>query len=304
MNRLFPLFFLAIAGTFWSCSNDDDDVDESAAPYSLFAQWGVLGNDEGELSNVAQIKASSNYVYIRDFDNDNVQRFDYNGNYLGQLPTEDPFYVYQDRLYLFGDSTGKYVVKDSAINAVNIYDLEMNFIESKSFQGDVFTAADMAGNDEIALLTTGSSYAPFLTSLNYSSGAMEAFGSLGTSDLEFDWNGYLAVTYEGGEFLIADPGNNRIQVLNSDFEFVQSFSNLKWPSKQINSPDAIGATSSIIVVGAGGSSGEPVNFYNRGDVEFKYEIDTEDKIVDKVAAAGDYVFVVVSGPSVMVYKKD
>jgi DNA-binding beta-propeller fold protein YncE len=227
-------------------ADDDDDntwitdgnnnrvlvFDGDAEPTSLLASFGSVGTAEGQFMGIYGIFVTDAgfHAYVTEVDNHRVQKFvptsptsvgfdrmwgggvD-DGSAAGQICTsgceagtvgtgEGEFNAPRKAIVggPVGESSGNVIVADTGNHRLQIFDTNGNFIEMWGFGVD-------DGSAVFQVCTT----------------SCQA-GIAGTGDGQFNMPSYLAVDGEGN-ILVADQGNHRIQILDSDGNFLT-----KWGS--------------------------------------------------------------------------
>jgi len=271
--------------------------DDSSSPFTFTKSWGSLGTQDNQLNAARKIAATDEFLFINDVGNSKIKKFDHDGNFLAALDFSNPFYVFEERLYVVSDTNNTYLHK---------FDLNFNLVESFNFNSPIPSGDDISGNESRALITLTGTEEPFLTSLDFINLTQNSFGVLGTGDLSFQWNGSFNVVFENGNneipasYFVTDGGNFRVQELDEDFTYVSEFTTNDAGRGVLNSPSAIDASQEYIAITNGNNSGDQIDFYDRQTNEFLFTHQVGDFFQKSVSFNGDNMFVLVDVPSIEV----
>jgi len=99
---------------------------KSAITYELVKSWGSYGTGNGQfqIPTAIAIDSSTGNIYVGDFDNDRIQKFDSNGNFI----TKWEYYVNEDRQLYSLVGIGFDIAIDSQ-NNMHVADSNNNYIQ-------------------------------------------------------------------------------------------------------------------------------------------------------------------------------
>lgn len=197
--------------------------------YEFVLEWGSRGSGEGEFADILDVAVDAKgFVYVADYNNKRIQKFDGNGNFKLQWMVEN----YESRFdvdfcgpkFLTIDSAGNvYVAHDC--RSLHKYDADGNFITSwHTEEYDHMKGIDLDSSDNV--------YAIIQVVNENQINKYDSFGSLlkqfifaessGDGELQVPWD--LAVNSQGN-FYVTDTGNGRIQKFDANSTFIT-----KWGS--------------------------------------------------------------------------
>lgn len=264
------------------------------SPYTFTTSWGTLGTSNSSLNRPRKIVATDNYVFIDDFDNGKLKKFDHNGTYLDALNFRNPFYIYDSLLYVISDTNSNYLLA---------YNFDLNLVNSYLFSTALPSNGDMSGSDQKALITRNTTSQPFLMSLNLVNQTNNSFGNLGTGPLTFQWNGNFVVDYENGDYFVTDGGNYRVQELDANYNYVTEFSTSG--HSVLNSPNVIEVNGDYIIIANENNGGDQLDFYDRSNNAFLFEMNIGSSFNQSITTNQNKLFVLIDWPTteVKVYTK-
>ena len=174
----------------------------SIGSYEHLAAWGSLGSGDGQFATSSGVAVDSfGNVYVADYFNARIQKFDSNGNFItkwgsyGEVCYPDGYY------YCIG-----YAPDDPAGNGK----FAANQAVAVDSAGYVYVAEK--GNHRIQKFDSNGNF-------------ITKWGSLGSGDGQF--NGPYAIAFDSdGHVYVADYSNNRIQKFDSNGNFIT-----KWGSR-------------------------------------------------------------------------
>lgn len=225
------------------------------AAVNFVTKWGSNGSGNGQFNlPMGVVVDSSGKVYVGEYGNSRIQKFDANGNFDSifiSANISDPrdmaftndgteFYVadtayHQIRIFnssgtylrsktgfngpmaIAFDSSGNWYVADYYSNTVKKYNSSDNFVTSWSVTGP--RGLDIDSNDYI-YVTSGNTVKKY----NTSGSLQTSWGSSGSGDGQFSSPEGLAVDNYNNVYVV-DGGNSRVQKFNSSGTFLD-----KWGS--------------------------------------------------------------------------
>ena len=201
-----------------------------AETYTFVTKWGSYGSSDGQfISPVGIAVDSSDNVYVVDFGNNRIQKFDSNGNLIikfGSLGTGDgQFYEPRDVAVDFSDNI---YVTEEGNNRIQKFDSKGNFItkwgskgsDIGQFQTPMGVAFDSSGNVYVADM-----YNNRIQKFSSDGTFISKLGSIGSSDGLFNAPADIAVDFSDNVY-VNEIWNNRIQKFDSKGNFIT-----KWGSK-------------------------------------------------------------------------
>jgi parallel beta-helix repeat protein len=196
---------------------------------------------------------SSGYVYVADTENDRIQKFDSNGNFItkwGSYGTGDGQFYSPRGIAV--DSSGNVFVTDWGNSRIQKFDSNGNFITkwgSHGFGDGQFgcpsgIAVDSSGNVFVAdNVFVGAGHNPRIQKFDSDGNFITKWGSQGNGDGEFDSPHGIAVDSSGYVY-VADTWNDRIQKFDSDGNFITKWGSLGNGDGEFNEPCCIAVDSS------------------------------------------------------------
>ncbi len=264
------------------------------SPYIYTSSWGSLGTSNPSLNRPTKIVATDAYVFINDNGNGKLKKFDHNGVFLDALDFSNPFYVYDNLLYVVSDTNRNYLLA---------YDFNLNLVNSYLFPTALPTNGDISGNNQKALLTKNTTSQPFLMSLNLIALTTNSFGNLGTGALAFQWNGTFAVSYENGNYFVTDGGNYRVQKLDANYAYMAEYRTDN--HSVLNSPNVMNVNADYTIISNYNNASDEVDFYDRNTNAFLFEMSIGSYFKRSIATNQNKLFILVDHPmtEVRVYTK-
>jgi len=206
-----------------------------AETYTYVAKWGSPGSDDGQFKTPIGIDVdSSDNVYVADFGNHRIQKFDGNGNLItkwGSFGTGNGQFNYPRDVAV--DSSDNVYVAEERNNRIQKFDSNGNFIFQwgSSGTGDgqlnipLCIAVDSSNNVYITDLAANSGWAyPRIQKFSSDGTFISKLGSSGTGDGQLNSPNDIAVDSLDNVY-VADTNNNRIQKFDSNGNFIT-----KWGS--------------------------------------------------------------------------
>src|SRR3990172_6837842 len=195
------------------------NVKEVSAQIFLF-KFGTDGSGDGEFADPQGVAVdSTGNIYVADTDNDRIQKFNSNGNFIltfGTLGFGNGQFDGPQGVAV--DSTGNIYVADTINNRIQKFNSKGKFIlkfgtpgtGDGQFVGPEGVAVDSTGNIYIAD-TFNNRIQKFDSNGNF----ILTFGTLGFGNGQFDNPSGVAVD-SSSNIYVADTFNNRIQVFGAD----------------------------------------------------------------------------------------
>ncbi len=282
------MFLFAVGGIFISgCSTGTSDVEntdilgisgvEPAGLYRFERVWGGQGSDAGQLFMPWGVYADSQFVYVADYGNRRVQKFDHNGNYVSHWTnqrSESEGFV--GVAAITGDAMGYIYAVDS--RSVWKFDSNGTFIaELASYQ--VVSPMGLAVDSDRNIQMTEMGQC-LVQKINQSGQIIGSWGSEGSGNGQLR-NPFGISSGPDGNIFVADTGNHRIQKFDKEGRYLVQWGSQGTGSGQFHSPIDIDVHSSGLVAVADmaniriqvfNSSGQLVSIFGAqgaGDGDFK-----------------------------------
>jgi hypothetical protein len=211
--------------------------------YEFVTKWGSpgTGNSQFDFPHGVAID-NSNRVYVADFENHRIQKFNSNGNFVLKWG-------------ILGDGNGQFnLPKGIAVDGSgNVYvaDSQNQRIQKFSSSGTFMTKWGSSGtgdgqfNDPVGIGVDSSSYVYVAERLNNrvqkftaSGGFVNKWGSQGSGDGQFNLPTGIAVDNAGYVYVV-DTNNSRIQKFTSNGTFVTKWGSQGAANNQFNKPRGI-----------------------------------------------------------------
>ena len=183
--------------------------------------FGIFGTGDGELNRPGDVAVDDNgYIYVADSNNNRIQKFDSDGNYLdqwGSLGAGNGQFNWPYCIEYAPD--GFLYVGDWANSRIQIFDTDGNYI-------DQFSTTGNPGDSFIA--ENGDIYVP--EELNHvvrwfdpTYTQVLTWGSLGSGDGQFSTPFDIGASLDGGRLYVLDVDNDRIQVFTNNGVYLSQF---------------------------------------------------------------------------------
>lgn len=227
-------------------------VQKFAPDGTFLLQWGGIGTGNGQFNRprAIAINNTTGRVYVSEWRGSSypkrIQIFDLDGNYISQFGssgTGDGQFNSIMRIAI--SSTGTVYVSDQGANRVQAFDANGVFLRkwtTSNFPSAI--AVDAAEN--VYVVTDPTSYI-----YKYSSTGtlLATYGSAtaGTADGKFTSPGGIIVDADGIIY-IADSGNHRIQIFDTDGTFLHKFGTLGDGTNQFVYPQALALDSNMRLI--------------------------------------------------------
>jgi streptogramin lyase len=234
MRLKFILIFI-FALIFYSWANADT--------YEYKMKWGSYGKGDNQFDNPVDTAVdASRHVYVVDYQNNRIQKFDSDGNFIikwGSPGTGDG--QFHDPFGITVDVSGDVYVSDAYNNRIQKFDSDGTFIVKwgsygtgdGQFNYPVRVAVD--GSDNVYVVDFGNDR---IQKFNSDGNFITKWGSPGTGDGQF--SGPYGITVDAsGNVYVVDYQNNRIQKFNSDGNFITKWGSYGTGDGQFNYPFGI-----------------------------------------------------------------
>ena len=204
---------------------------------NLLTSFGILGNGTGQLNRPRGLAIDpADNLYVANGDNNVVQKYDKNGNYLRKIGSRAGGLPWSYLVMLFDvklDSHGNIFVADTSNNRVQKFDPNGNFLLNIGKSGAA-PALGGAGNGQfnkpraIAIgpndvLYVADTYNNRIQVLDNNGNFIRTFGQMGSDPGQFLNPSGIVVDSSTGNIYVADTGNARIQIFNSNGQFLSQF---------------------------------------------------------------------------------
>jgi len=257
-----------------------------ASEYEFLTEWGSYGTGDGQFRYPQCLATdSSGNVYVTDYWNHRVQKFDSNGNFItkwGSSGSGDG--QFNDPVGIAIDSSDYVYVADSWNDRVQKFDSDGNFVtkwgSSGSGDGQFNTsfgiAVDSAGyiyvtdreNDRIQKFTSDGTF-------------VTKWGSQGSGNGQFDGSVNIA-TDSAGDVYIVEIGSDRVQKFTSNGIYITQWGSLGTGDGQFDNPSGIAIDSSGYVYVTDGKNDRVQKFTSDGTFVTKWgSLGTGDGLFDK-----------------------
>jgi DNA-binding beta-propeller fold protein YncE len=203
-------------------SNPQPPTNFNGTKYSFITKWGSPGTGDGQFNGTTgvAIDPKTGNVYVADFNNSRIQKFDSNGRFItkwGSLGTADG--QFNGTLVVAVDpNTGNVYADDLYNNRIQKFDSNGNFIAKwgspgtgdGQFNGTTGVAIDpKTGNVYVADFNNNR-----IQKFDSNGRFITKWGSLGKSDGQFNDTTGVAIDPKTGNVYVSDVGNNRIQLFS------------------------------------------------------------------------------------------
>ncbi len=271
----------AIAATTWVAVAPAAPVAADEAPPVFDLKWGTYGvGGGGQLSSPQGVAVdSSGNVYVADYANSRVQKFNSTGTFVSMLGTEGTGNgQFQLPNGVAVDSSGNVYVTDEQLHRVQKFTSTGTFVTQWGTEGigngqflfPSGLAVDSVGNVYVA--DTDNHRIQKFTS----TGAfVTKWGTEGTGNGQFNYPSGVAVDSSGNVY-VADPYNARVQKFTSTGTFVTKWGTEGTGNGQFYNPSGVAVDSSG-------------NVYVADSGEFDYEWNPSGHRVQKFTSAGTFV---------------
>ena len=218
---------------------------ESPPPLTL--HWGSFGTNDGQFKSPNAVATDDfGHVYVTDFNNDRIQKFDSNGAFITKWGSSGSSSgsadgQFRDAYALDVDSFGNVYVIDASRNDVQVFDPDGHFLRKWGSAGSAAgqfnlpqgLAVDSANNVYVAdtenhRVQKFDSFGTFVLS----------FGTFGSGPGQFK-SSYGMDTDALGNVYVTDLGNRRVQKFDSDGNFLFTFGSQGLGDGQFAGPTSV-----------------------------------------------------------------
>lgn len=191
---------------------DNDRIQIFSANGTYLSQFGDSGSGPGQFDHPGGIVVNNGYLYVADTGNNRIQKFDIDGNYNSEIGS----YGNGDTEFahpadLDVDALGNIYIADTLNNRIQVLDQYFNFVEQFAIS---------VRNPDPADPVNGSYFGP------------------------------RGLVVQGSHIYISDTENNRVQVIDTDGNFIAKIGVEGTSASEFSTPIGIttGATNQIFVV--------------------------------------------------------
>lgn len=226
----------------------------SDGPLRLKEPFGVAVDDRGR-------------IIVSDGKNHNIQVFSSDGAFLnmfgGRGSENGTFYNPRG---VAVDHSGRIIVADSSNHRVQIFDPSGRFIKrfsrAKLFPGDLFTPSGVAVDERSGRIVVSDTANHEIVLFTLDGLFIGNFGNFGSGSREF--NNPIAVAVDSaGRIIVADIGNSRVQVFNSECRHINTITH-----PALLTPCGLAVDSNDFIVVSGGMSGY-IGVFDSAGFEYK-----------------------------------
>lgn len=233
-----------LVGSQLGCGNSNNPSSPSTPvvhnyPYAY--SFGVTGTGNGQFNNPWGVLIYNNSLFVADFSNHRVEKFDGNGNFRAQYTLN----AIGGPTGIAVDKNGVIYVTDWSNSDIQTMDLNGNYIATLgsggSGLGQFSSPAGIAtdGSGRIYVTENANNRIQRCDPSNMPSSCVTVGGTAsGTGNGQFD-RPYGIHLDGGGNVWVADFSNNRVQELNSSLAFQTSIGTLGSGNGQFNEPNDV-----------------------------------------------------------------
>jgi streptogramin lyase len=247
--RGYALGFNGSRGVTWHSAQSFGDQAGSIAPsqagsYSFSAQWGSRGSGNGQFSNPTGVAVDSRgNVYVADFNNHRIQKFDSNGRYLMQWGgSGSDSGQFNGSQGVAVDSSGNVYVADRSNHRIQKFDSNGRYLIQWSGNDSLYyptgVAVDSSGNVYVADMEYHR-----IQKFDSDGGYLMRWGGNGSGSGQFSQPHDVAVDSSGNVYVV-DYGNHRIQKFSSNGGYLTQWGSLGSGNRQFQSPIGVAVDSS------------------------------------------------------------
>ena len=222
----------------------------SSYSYYYVSQFGTRGSGDCQFEGPMGIAVDpSGYIYVSDWWNSNIQKFDSNGKFITKWGGGGPKSPIQTPQGIAFDSSGNLYIAETwknRIRKVNSNGESLGFLGNKEaislgvklighgqFKAPWGIAIDHSGN--IYITDTGHN---IVQKFNSEGVFITQWGTKGINDGQFNSLSFVAAD-SAGNIYVADSLNNRIQKFSSDGAFITKWESSGKANGQFNQPEGI-----------------------------------------------------------------
>ena len=204
---------------------------------NLLTSFGTLGTGTGQLNRPRGLAIDPvDNLYVANGDNNVVQKYDKNGNYLRKIGSRAGGLPWSYLVMLFDvklDSHGNIFVADTSNNRIQKFDPNGNFLLNIGKSGAA-PALGGAGNGQFNkpraiaigpndILYVADTYNNRIQEFDNNGNFIRTFGQIGSAPGQFLNPSGIVVDRSTGNIFVADTGNARIQIFNNNGQFLSQF---------------------------------------------------------------------------------
>jgi DNA-binding beta-propeller fold protein YncE len=205
--------------------------------------WGSKGSGTGQFAAPTGIGVdSSGNVYVADYGNHRIQKFDSRGNYLAEIsgvgsPT-DVAVDASDNVYISDESGNRILKYDSSFTLITT----LGSYGNGDYQFDNSTGVTLDASDEFLYVADNGNnrIMKFNSSLSDPGSYVMQWGAKGAGSGQFDSPVKVAIDLFG-RLYVTDFGNNRIQEFDSSGNYLSAWGSSGSGSGEFNGPMGIAA---------------------------------------------------------------
>jgi DNA-binding beta-propeller fold protein YncE len=224
-------------------------ITQTANGYSFITKWGSSGTADGQFSFPFGVAVdSSGNVYVADWGNDRIQKFNSNGTFItkwgsrgnadGQLSDPNGVAVDSSGNVYVADWGNDRIQKFNSNGTPLIKEWGSSGTADGQFSNPNGLAVDSSGNVYVA--DNGNDR---IQKFNSNGTFITKWGSKGNADGQFSNPNGVAVDSSGNVY-VADYGNDRIQKFNSNGTFITKWGSSGTADGQFSNPNGLALDSS------------------------------------------------------------
>lgn len=239
-----------------------------ASDGALIREWGDFGRSDGEFYNASGIDVDDQgTIYVADQNNDRIQKFDLDGNYLNTIGVKQKapgYFNSPNGITIIND----YIyVSDGGNNRIQKFNQHGTFLldwgnygmESGQFNNPGSMAGDSFGNVYVV-----DSWNHRIQKFDSNGTFLSSWGGNGTEMGSFKIPRGIAIDQQDNIFIV-DSDNHRIQKFNSNQEFIETWGSIGSGEGQFSNPSGIAVDSSGNVYVADTYNNRVQKFTNDGE---------------------------------------
>ena len=225
--------------------------------YPFSFSFGTAGPNTGQFNAANGIVIYQGALFVTDSTNNNLQKFDLNGNFL-QSTLGNPAQNFSSPYGIAVDSTGVLYVVDDGHNLIQKLDRNLNYLSSFGSIGTgpgQFTSPEGVGidsTDRVYVTEVGNNRIQRCS--NIGTNCLIVGGTTPSAAAGL-FNGPTGISIDkSGNVWVADHGNYRIQKFDSNLAFIQAWGTLGIGNGQFGGPSdvRVDQDGNVIVADLGG----------------------------------------------------